>query len=196
MHTDCASVRWKWWKGEEWADFYCFSAIGLLKERDPGAFVIRDSHSFRGAYGLAMKVASPPPTVNQNKKGKCSWRKTTMTYCIPTTHQSLMFLMFTQRKNRNITFYKNNGRLNKSLSEQMICQPWKWYTRSMLIGWLTVTTLLLQAISPMSWWGTSWLRAAPKEWSWRVVPMSLTLVSVTLPAAVILQTSCGGTIKW
>ncbi|XP_075886820.1 tensin-1 isoform X5 [Nelusetta ayraudi] len=44
-------------------------AIGLLKERDPGAFVIRDSHSFRGAYGLAMKVASPPPTVHQSKKG-------------------------------------------------------------------------------------------------------------------------------
>ncbi|KAG7268873.1 hypothetical protein CRUP_024870 [Coryphaenoides rupestris] len=44
-------------------------AIGLLKEREPGAFVIRDSHSFRGAYGLAMKVASPPPTVQPNKKG-------------------------------------------------------------------------------------------------------------------------------
>ncbi|CAN9497983.1 unnamed protein product [Ophioblennius macclurei] len=44
-------------------------AIGLLRERDPGAFVIRDSHSFRGAYGLAMKVASPPPSVHQNKKG-------------------------------------------------------------------------------------------------------------------------------
>ncbi|XP_015214660.1 tensin-1 isoform X4 [Lepisosteus oculatus] len=45
-------------------------AIGLLKDREPGAFVIRDSHSFRGAYGLAMKVASPPPTVvQQNKKG-------------------------------------------------------------------------------------------------------------------------------
>ncbi|XP_041117459.1 tensin-like isoform X4 [Polyodon spathula] len=45
-------------------------AIGLLRDRDPGAFVIRDSHSFRGAYGLAMKVASPPPTVvQQNKKG-------------------------------------------------------------------------------------------------------------------------------
>ncbi|XP_037832234.1 tensin-1 [Kryptolebias marmoratus] len=44
-------------------------AINLLKEREPGAFVIRDSHSFRGAYGLAMKVASPPPTVHQSKKG-------------------------------------------------------------------------------------------------------------------------------
>ncbi|XP_008295555.1 tensin-1 isoform X4 [Stegastes partitus] len=44
-------------------------AINLLREREPGAFVIRDSHSFRGAYGLAMKVASPPPSVHQSKKG-------------------------------------------------------------------------------------------------------------------------------
>uniref|UniRef100_A0A3P8WEN0 SH2 domain-containing protein n=1 Tax=Cynoglossus semilaevis TaxID=244447 RepID=A0A3P8WEN0_CYNSE len=44
-------------------------AISLLREMEPGAFIIRDSHSFRGAYGLAMKVASPPPTVHQNKKG-------------------------------------------------------------------------------------------------------------------------------
>ncbi|KAM9365116.1 tensin-1 isoform 2-T2 [Pholidichthys leucotaenia] len=44
-------------------------AISLLREREPGAFVIRDSHSFRGAYGLAMKVASPPPTVHPSKKG-------------------------------------------------------------------------------------------------------------------------------
>ncbi|XP_053352608.1 tensin-1 isoform X2 [Clarias gariepinus] len=44
-------------------------AINILKEREPGAFIIRDSHSFRGAYGLAMKVASPPPTVQPPKKG-------------------------------------------------------------------------------------------------------------------------------
>ncbi|XP_024918074.1 tensin isoform X3 [Cynoglossus semilaevis] len=43
-------------------------AINLLKDREPGAFIIRDSPSFRGAYGLAMKVACPPPTVQQNKK--------------------------------------------------------------------------------------------------------------------------------
>uniref|UniRef100_A0A3B5MZ30 SH2 domain-containing protein n=1 Tax=Xiphophorus couchianus TaxID=32473 RepID=A0A3B5MZ30_9TELE len=43
-------------------------AISLLKDREPGAFIIRDSHSFRGAYGLAMKVACPPPTVQQSKK--------------------------------------------------------------------------------------------------------------------------------
>uniref|UniRef100_A0A8C7S2I5 Tensin 1 n=1 Tax=Oncorhynchus mykiss TaxID=8022 RepID=A0A8C7S2I5_ONCMY len=43
-------------------------AIGLLREKEPGAFVIRDSHSFRGAYGLAMKVASPPPPTAQHSK--------------------------------------------------------------------------------------------------------------------------------
>ncbi|KAM6178155.1 tensin-1 [Rhynchocyon petersi] len=45
-------------------------AIALLKDQEPGAFIIRDSHSFRGAYGLAMKVSSPPPTImQQSKKG-------------------------------------------------------------------------------------------------------------------------------
>lgn len=53
----------------KWLNALCVTAISLLREREPGAFVIRDSHSFRGAYGLAMKVASPPPSVHQNKKG-------------------------------------------------------------------------------------------------------------------------------
>lgn len=45
-------------------------AIGLLRDRDPGAFVIRDSHSFRGAYGLALKVSAPPATpAQQSQKG-------------------------------------------------------------------------------------------------------------------------------
>uniref|UniRef100_A0A3B3C464 SH2 domain-containing protein n=1 Tax=Oryzias melastigma TaxID=30732 RepID=A0A3B3C464_ORYME len=52
--------------------FLFFPSINLLKDREPGAFIIRDSHSFRGAYGLAMKVACPPPTIQQNKKGKTS----------------------------------------------------------------------------------------------------------------------------
>ncbi|XP_041696115.1 tensin-3 isoform X2 [Coregonus clupeaformis] len=44
-------------------------AITVLKDREPGSFVVRDSHSFRGAYGLAMKVATPPPSVlTQSKK--------------------------------------------------------------------------------------------------------------------------------
>ncbi|CAL8309182.1 unnamed protein product [Lota lota] len=45
-------------------------AITLLKDKEPGSFIVRDSHSFRGAYGLAMKVATPPPSVlQQSKKG-------------------------------------------------------------------------------------------------------------------------------
>nr|XP_014267800.2 tensin-3 isoform X2 [Maylandia zebra] len=45
-------------------------AISVLKDKEPGCFIVRDSHSFRGAYGLAMKVATPPPSVlQQNKKG-------------------------------------------------------------------------------------------------------------------------------
>uniref|UniRef100_A0A8C7D1E1 Tensin 2a n=1 Tax=Oncorhynchus kisutch TaxID=8019 RepID=A0A8C7D1E1_ONCKI len=39
-------------------------AIAALKEREPGAFLIRDSNSFQGAYGLALKVATPPANLN------------------------------------------------------------------------------------------------------------------------------------
>ncbi|XP_008303004.1 tensin-like C1 domain-containing phosphatase [Stegastes partitus] len=42
-------------------------AIAALKEREPGTFLIRDSNSFQGAYGLALKVATPPPNVNSSK---------------------------------------------------------------------------------------------------------------------------------
>ncbi|XP_037334050.2 tensin-2 isoform X1 [Pungitius pungitius] len=41
-------------------------AIAALKEREPGTFLIRDSNSFQGAYGLALKVATPPPHVNNH----------------------------------------------------------------------------------------------------------------------------------
>ncbi|KAM6924700.1 tensin-2 [Xenentodon cancila] len=40
-------------------------AIAALKEREPGTFLIRDSNSFQGAYGLALKVATPPPSVSK-----------------------------------------------------------------------------------------------------------------------------------
>lgn len=43
-------------------------AIAVLKEKEPGFFIVRDSHSFKGAYGLAMKVATPPTTVMQQSK--------------------------------------------------------------------------------------------------------------------------------
>ncbi|XP_041374710.1 tensin-1-like isoform X3 [Gigantopelta aegis] len=38
-------------------------AIVLLKDKQPGTFVIRDSNSFPGAFGLAIKVATIPPNV-------------------------------------------------------------------------------------------------------------------------------------
>lgn len=46
-------------------------AIALLKDKEPGAFLIRDSNSFQGAYGLALKVATPPPNcAPHSSKGK------------------------------------------------------------------------------------------------------------------------------
>eukprot|EP00063_Salmo_salar_P048627 XP_014023462.1 PREDICTED: tensin-2-like isoform X3 [Salmo salar] len=43
-------------------------AIALLKDKEPGSFLIRNSNSFQGAYGLALKVASHPlNNVNNNK---------------------------------------------------------------------------------------------------------------------------------
>ncbi|XP_024902255.1 tensin-3 isoform X2 [Pteropus alecto] len=54
-----------WYK----ADISREQAIAMLKDKEPGSFIVRDSHSFRGAYGLAMKVATPPPSVLQlNRK--------------------------------------------------------------------------------------------------------------------------------
>ncbi|KAL8587820.1 hypothetical protein ACOMHN_021038 [Nucella lapillus] len=38
-------------------------AIAMLRDRPPGTFVIRDSNTFPGAYGLAVKVAQLPPNV-------------------------------------------------------------------------------------------------------------------------------------
>ncbi|KAM4796068.1 tensin-2 [Rhinophrynus dorsalis] len=45
-------------------------AIALLRGADAGSFLIRDSNSFRGAYGLALKVSSPPQNImTQSYKG-------------------------------------------------------------------------------------------------------------------------------
>ncbi|KAK0425283.1 hypothetical protein QR680_009120 [Steinernema hermaphroditum] len=38
-------------------------AINMLRDKPPGTFVVRDSNSFPGAFGLALKVATPPPGV-------------------------------------------------------------------------------------------------------------------------------------
>lgn len=44
-------------------------AVALLKDCEPGAFLIRDSTSFRGGYGLALRVAQPPPGCPPAGKG-------------------------------------------------------------------------------------------------------------------------------
>ncbi len=41
----------------------------LLKEKSPGTFVVRDSQSYEGAFGLAVKVATPPLGVLQQAGG-------------------------------------------------------------------------------------------------------------------------------
>lgn len=41
-------------------------AISLLKDKPQGTFIVRDSNSFKGAYGLAVKVAKLPQNVLNN----------------------------------------------------------------------------------------------------------------------------------
>lgn len=40
----------------------------MLRDQQPGTFVVRDSNSFPGAFGLALRVATVPSNV-QNKSG-------------------------------------------------------------------------------------------------------------------------------
>ena len=49
--------------------FISYAAITMLKDKQPGTFVVRDSNSFPGAFGLALKVSQVPPNV-QTKGGK------------------------------------------------------------------------------------------------------------------------------
>ncbi|KAF2363575.1 Tensin/EPS8 phosphotyrosine-binding domain [Trinorchestia longiramus] len=44
-------------------------AINILKAKPPGTFIVRDSNSFPGAFGLAVKVATPPPNVVVSSTG-------------------------------------------------------------------------------------------------------------------------------
>lgn len=70
---------------------YVILAISVLKEKEPGCFIVRDSHSFKGAYGLAMKVATPPPSViQQSRKGVLH----VVLFCDFTVHQENFYLPF------------------------------------------------------------------------------------------------------
>ncbi|XP_064025998.1 tensin-3 isoform X2 [Pogoniulus pusillus] len=65
-------------------------AIAVLKDKEPGSFIVRDSHSFRGAYGLAMKVATPPPSVLQlNKKAGDLSNELVRHFLIECTHKGV-----------------------------------------------------------------------------------------------------------
>lgn len=70
------------WKITATSQCFFHSAISVLKDKEPGCFIVRDSHSFRGAYGLAMKVATPPPSVlQQTKKGTIDVNKQILAFC-------------------------------------------------------------------------------------------------------------------
>ncbi|XP_063612872.1 tensin-2-like isoform X7 [Penaeus indicus] len=47
-------------------------AISMLKDKAPGTFVVRDSNSFPGAFGLALKVSTPPPNVTSKSSDPAS----------------------------------------------------------------------------------------------------------------------------
>lgn len=51
---------------------WLFAAISMLKDATPGTFVVRDSNSFPGAFGLALKVATPPPGAPSSPKDPSS----------------------------------------------------------------------------------------------------------------------------
>ncbi|XP_021929255.1 tensin-2 isoform X5 [Zootermopsis nevadensis] len=47
-------------------------AINMLRDQAPGTFVVRDSNSFPGAFGLALKVAVPPPNLQSKTNDPAS----------------------------------------------------------------------------------------------------------------------------
>ena len=98
-------------------------AITALKEREPGAFLIRDSNSFQGAYGLALKVATPPANVNQSSKGKI--------HCLSYSHV-YYFSLATAAQPRDVLLFQ---------PLQFVLGTW-WYlqlvnSESLLLQWAT-----------------------------------------------------------
>jgi tensin len=44
-------------------------AVSLLRDKAPGSFIVRNSNTFNGAFGLALKVAQLPPNVHIKEGG-------------------------------------------------------------------------------------------------------------------------------
>jgi len=42
----------------------------MLRDKPPGSFVVRNSNTFQGAFGLALKVAQVPPNVQLKEGGQ------------------------------------------------------------------------------------------------------------------------------
>lgn len=53
-------------------DYFNLPAINMLRDKTPGTFVVRDSNSFPGAFGLALKVSTPPPNVTSKSSDPTS----------------------------------------------------------------------------------------------------------------------------
>lgn len=51
---------------------FLLAANDILKDSEPGSFIIRDSQFFPGAFGLALKVAVPPAHVLQGLQDNLS----------------------------------------------------------------------------------------------------------------------------
>ncbi|XP_074835077.1 tensin-4 [Carettochelys insculpta] len=58
-------------------------AIQLLKEADPGAFLVRDSTSYRGSFGLAMKVLSSPSSCKTGSLSAFVYQHAIMPLALP-----------------------------------------------------------------------------------------------------------------
>lgn len=68
---------------------FLLAANDILKDSEPGSFIIRDSQSFPGAFGLAVKVAVPPAHVLQGLQGDLSKLNISLNYFLSTSIFSL-----------------------------------------------------------------------------------------------------------
>lgn len=70
---------------------FLLAANDILKDSEPGSFIIRDSQSFPGAFGLAVKVAVPPAHVLQGLQGDLSKLSISLNYFLSTSIFSLPY---------------------------------------------------------------------------------------------------------